>query len=85
MTSEVMDSVFPLLNTAGRGAIAVIDMDTGAFDGRYTNAAGVPAYAISGVVYERDDIRAHGKDERVDRFLRGVDFYYRLLKEATME
>ncbi len=61
------------------------DMSTGASDGVYTNAAGMPTYAISGVAYDRDDIRAHGRDERerVDAFYRGVDFYYDFLKTVT--
>lgn len=60
-------------------------MSTGASDGVYTNAAGMPTYGVSGVTYDRDDIRAHGKDERerVDSFYRGVDFYYRFLKAVT--
>jgi acetylornithine deacetylase/succinyl-diaminopimelate desuccinylase-like protein len=62
-------------------------MSTGASDGVYTNAAGMPTYAVSGVEYDRDDIRAHGKDERecVECFNRGVDFYYRFLKSVTAE
>ncbi len=50
-------------------------MSTGASDGVYTNAAGMPTYCVSGEQYERDDIRAHGKDERieVESFARGVD------------
>ena len=69
------------------GIPVVLTMLQGASDGRYTNAAGMPTYSVSGVAYDRDDIRAHGKDERerVDRFLRGVDFYYRFLKEVTAE
>lgn len=60
-------------------------MSTGASDGVYTNTAGMPTYAVSGVAYDRDDIRAHGKDERepVEGFYRGVDFYYRFLKGVT--
>jgi acetylornithine deacetylase/succinyl-diaminopimelate desuccinylase-like protein len=51
----------------------------------YTNAAGMPTYAVSGVAYDRDDIRAHGKDEResVAGFYGGVDFYYLFLKAVT--
>ena len=62
-------------------------MSTGASDGVYTNAAGMPTYAVSGEQYERDDIRAHGKDERsgVEAFARGVDFYYVFLKEVTAQ
>ena len=60
-------------------------MSTGASDGVYTNAAGMPTYAVSGVQYDRDDIRAHGKDERegIEAFYRGVDFYYPFLKGVT--
>lgn len=60
-------------------------MSTGASDGVYTNAAGMPTYAVSGVAYDRDDIRAHGKDERerADSFYKGVDFYYVFLKAVT--
>ena len=34
---------------------------------------------------DQDDIRAHGKDERVriGAFYDGVDFFYRYLKELT--
>jgi acetylornithine deacetylase/succinyl-diaminopimelate desuccinylase-like protein len=62
-------------------------MSTGASDGVYTNAAGMPTYCISGEQYDRDDIRAHGKDERigVESFARGVDFYYVFLKAVTAE
>jgi acetylornithine deacetylase/succinyl-diaminopimelate desuccinylase-like protein len=60
-------------------------MSTGASDGVYTNAAGLPTYSLGGVPLDRDDIRAHGKDERVpvESFYKGVDFYYRYLKALT--
>jgi acetylornithine deacetylase/succinyl-diaminopimelate desuccinylase-like protein len=62
-------------------------MSTGASDGVYTNAAGMPTYCVSGEQYERDDIRAHGKDERigVESFARGVDFYYLFLRGVTAQ
>ena len=42
---------------------------------------------ISGDSIERDDVRAHGKDERlgVESFYGGVDFYYRFLKAVTSQ
>jgi acetylornithine deacetylase/succinyl-diaminopimelate desuccinylase-like protein len=84
---EVFDSLNQVVAEMWPGTPVVIDMATGASDGRYTNAAAMPTYAVSGVVYDRDDIRAHGKDERerVDWFLRGVDFYYWFLKGVTAE
>jgi acetylornithine deacetylase/succinyl-diaminopimelate desuccinylase-like protein len=60
-------------------------METGASDGVYTSAAGMPTYGISGEQIDRDDIRAHGKDERIPQasFYRAVDFYYRFLRLLT--
>ena len=60
-------------------------MDTGASDGVYLDAAGIPTYGITGVGIDLDDIRAHGKDERVraEAFYAGLDFYYRYLKALT--
>jgi len=67
------------------GAPVVPEMETGASDSKYTNAAGMPSYGISGTALDRDDIRAHGRDERVrvSAFYDGVDFLYRYLRELT--
>jgi acetylornithine deacetylase/succinyl-diaminopimelate desuccinylase-like protein len=47
------------------GIPVVPDMSPGASDAIYTNAAGIPTYAIVGTSVERNDIRAHGQDERI--------------------
>jgi acetylornithine deacetylase/succinyl-diaminopimelate desuccinylase-like protein len=78
----------PLEQIAGKmwpGVPVVPTMATGASDGVYTNAAGIPTYGVSGVGIDMDDIRAHGKDERlrVESFYQGLDFYYRYLKAIT--
>jgi acetylornithine deacetylase/succinyl-diaminopimelate desuccinylase-like protein len=67
------------------GVPVIPDMATGASDGVYTTAVGIPDYGISGEAIDRDDIRAHGKDERirVASFYRAVEFYYRFLKVVT--
>jgi acetylornithine deacetylase/succinyl-diaminopimelate desuccinylase-like protein len=67
------------------GTPVIPEMATGASDGIYTMGAGMPTYGISGVAIDRDDIRAHGRDERlgVESYYRGVDFYYRFLKAVT--
>ncbi len=53
-------------------------METGATDGVYTRVAGIPTYGVSGMFNDEDDIRAHGRDERilVKSFYDGVDFMY---------
>jgi len=60
-------------------------METGGTDGRLLRAAGIPTYGIGGVFIDVDDVRAHGKDERigVDSFYGGVEFYYRLIHQLT--
>ena len=78
----------PLEKVAGEmwpGVPVIPTMATGASDGVYTNAAELPTYGISGVAIDRDDVRAHGKDERVgvESYYKGVDFYYRFLRAVT--
>jgi acetylornithine deacetylase/succinyl-diaminopimelate desuccinylase-like protein len=82
------DVIKPLEHIADEmwpGTPVVPDMETGASDSIYTMAAGLPSYGISGVAIDRDDVRAHGKDERlaVTSYYDGVDFYYRYLKAVT--
>jgi acetylornithine deacetylase/succinyl-diaminopimelate desuccinylase-like protein len=84
---DVMGAVEKVSQELWPGAPVIPNMGTGASDGVYTNAAGLPTYGVSGDAIDRDDIRAHGKDERLKEtsFYTGVDFYYRLLKRLTSE
>ena len=61
-------------------------MATGASDGVFTNAAGIPTYGVSGIAIEIGDVRAHGRDERVGvtSYYDGVEFYYRYVKALTL-
>jgi acetylornithine deacetylase/succinyl-diaminopimelate desuccinylase-like protein len=67
------------------GIPVIPEMETGASDSVYTVAAGIPSYGINGVAIDQDDIRAHGRDERVrvGSYYDGVEFYYRYLKALT--
>ena len=84
---DVFEPLEKVVNRMWPGLAVVPDMATGASDGIYTNAAGMPTYCVSGEAIDRDDIRAHGKDERIraDAFYRAVDFYYRYLKAVTSQ
>jgi acetylornithine deacetylase/succinyl-diaminopimelate desuccinylase-like protein len=64
------------------GAPVIPEMETGASDSIHTIAAGIPSYGINGMAIDQDDIRAHGKDERirVTSYYDGVEFFYRYLK-----
>ncbi|HXT14744.1 MAG TPA: M20/M25/M40 family metallo-hydrolase [Gemmatimonadaceae bacterium] len=68
------------------GPVPVVPiMETGATDGLYLRNAGVPVYGFSGLFIETNDVRAHGKDERIliKAFDQGLDFTYDLVKRVT--
>lgn len=70
------------------GGIPVVPtMDTGASDGKFLRLAGIPTYGVPGVFADIDDVRAHGRDERigVKDFYDGVDFYYLFIKSLGGE
>ncbi len=62
-------------------------MVTGATDGRYLRNAGIPTYGVSGLFEDIDDMRLHGKDERIGikQFYEGREFLYRLVRALASE
>ena len=82
---EIMQPLEALVNKMWPNTPVIPTMATGASDGVYTNAAGMPTYGISGIALESDDDRAHGKDERlpIDAYYKGVNFYYQFIKELS--
>ena len=67
------------------GVPVIPQMETGATDGAFLRAAGIPTYGVSGVFIDMDDNRSHGRDERilVQSFYDGVEFIYQLIRELT--
>jgi acetylornithine deacetylase/succinyl-diaminopimelate desuccinylase-like protein len=67
------------------GVPVVPIMSTGATDGSYLRRAGMPVYGVSGLFDDVDDVRAHGKDERigVKQYFEGLEFMYRLIKDLS--
>lgn len=61
-------------------------MSTGATDGLYLRRAGIPVYGVSGLFDDIDDVRAHGRDERIGirEFFDGVEFMYRLIQALSL-
>jgi acetylornithine deacetylase/succinyl-diaminopimelate desuccinylase-like protein len=60
-------------------------MLTGGTDGSYLSNAGIATYGHSGLAIDLDDVRAHGKDERVavKSFREGGEYLYRLVKRLS--
>jgi acetylornithine deacetylase/succinyl-diaminopimelate desuccinylase-like protein len=81
-TPAIMRKVAAIVGSMWPGVPLVPDMDTGASDSKYTRAAGIPSFGISGLFTDIDDNRTHGRDERipVDGFYQDVEFTYRMMK-----
>lgn len=68
------------------GDIPVIPtMSTGATDGRFLRAAGIPTYGVSGIFSLPGENNAHGRDEklRTKSYYEGLDFLYQLVKQVA--
>ena len=57
-------------------------MSTVATDGLFLRNGEIPTYGIDGTFGDMEDVRAHGRDERVGvkQFYEGLEFQYRLIK-----
>jgi len=63
----------------------VPQMGTGASDGLHTRNAGIPTYGVGGIFAPIDDIRWHGRDERVGvpEFHEAAEFWYEVVKALS--
>ncbi len=79
---EVMQAMKAVTESMWPGVPVVPVMSRGASDGRFLRRAGMPVYGISGIADDQDDIRAHGRDERVSvtAVFEGREFLYQLVK-----
>jgi len=82
---QVMKPLGKLVAQMWPGIKVVPAMSAGASDGVYTSAVGLPTYLIAGIAIDKDNLRAHGRDERlgVESFYRGNEFFYRYIKALT--
>jgi acetylornithine deacetylase/succinyl-diaminopimelate desuccinylase-like protein len=82
MRQDVFRAASRLTDTLWPGVPAVPIMVMGATDGMYLRAAGIPTYGVQGFFMDRNDIRFHGRDERmsVTSFYEGQTFLYELVK-----
>lgn len=83
---ELMQAVASITEQMWPGVPVVPTMSAGASDSRYFRNAGIPAYGVSGIFVDMDDIRAHGRDERlgVEQFYGGQQFLDRLVRALAV-
>lgn len=85
MRDDLMGSMNAVTSSMWPGVRTVPMMVMGATDGLYLRVAGIPTYGVQGIFYDRDDIRFHGRDERVKvrSFYEGQTFLYELVKRLA--
>lgn len=82
LTPELMNAVTRITHSMFGANVPVVPvMSTGATDGRFLRAVGIPTYGVSGIFGDPADSRAHGRDERllVKSYYDGQEFLYRLM------
>jgi acetylornithine deacetylase/succinyl-diaminopimelate desuccinylase-like protein len=85
LTEEVMAPIQAATETMWPGVAVIPTMSTGATDALYFRKAGIPVYGVSGVFGDMDDVRAHGRDERilVEAFYDALGFLEILVRDYT--
>ena len=85
LTDDVLGPIERITTEMWPGVRVLPVMSTGATDGLYLRNAGIPVYGVSGLFGDMDDVRAHGRDERigVESFFEGQEFLYRLVKALS--
>ena len=82
LQDEVMGAIEKVSAEFWPGTPIVPIMSAGATDGSYLRNAGIPTYGHSGLASDVDDVRIHGRDERVlvKSVFDGQEYLYRLVK-----
>ena len=85
MRADILKAFNRVTDTMWPGVVTVPSMATGASDGRYLREGGIPTYGVQGFFNDRDDVRAHGRDERmlVRSFYEGQTFLYEFVKALS--
>lgn len=84
---EVFDPLTRITHAIWPGIPVTPEMEDGASDSIYFAQAGYPCYGYSAIALERDDVRAHGQDERlpIDSYWKSLDFFYSFSKALGEE
>jgi len=82
LDKELFAAVEKLTAKYWPGTPVVPMMSTGATDGKFLRNIGIPCYGHSGLASDIADVRAHGKDERVNikAFAEEQQYLYELVK-----
>lgn len=82
MPGELLSRLERLAATHWPNVPVIPTMLAGATDGMYTRSAGIPTYGVSGLDHDPDDVRSHGRDERIPvaSFHKATEFWIDLIR-----
>ena len=82
LNPRVMKPIEELTRSMWKGVPTIPLMSTGATDSSHFRANGMPMYGVSGLFGDINDVRAHGRDERVGvkAFYDSQEFLYQLVR-----
>jgi acetylornithine deacetylase/succinyl-diaminopimelate desuccinylase-like protein len=82
LNANILGPVRTVADRIWPGVAIVPTMSTGATDGRFLNAHGVPTYGLSGMFHDAEGSHAHGLNERIRvvSLLNGRRFLYEIVK-----
>jgi acetylornithine deacetylase/succinyl-diaminopimelate desuccinylase-like protein len=82
LTPAILDPITAIAGRMWPGAPVIPSMSPGATDGRFTNAAGIPTYGVTGLFADPEGGGVHGLNERirVRSLYEGRDFLFDLVK-----
>jgi acetylornithine deacetylase/succinyl-diaminopimelate desuccinylase-like protein len=82
LTARILDPARAVAANIWPGVPLVPTMSTGATDGRFLNAHGVPTYGLSGMFHDAEGSHAHGLNERIRvvSLMNGRRFLYEVVK-----
>ena len=85
LNPELMHTIARVTDTMWPGVPTIPVMLVAGTDGRRLRNAGIPTYGVQGLFLDRDDLRMHGRDERmgVTSFYQGQTFLYELVKALS--
>jgi acetylornithine deacetylase/succinyl-diaminopimelate desuccinylase-like protein len=85
LTPELLHAIEGVARSLWGPIPVVPEMETGATDGLFLRNAGVPVYGFNGIFYDVNDVRSHGRDERIGvrEFYDGLEFQYRVIKAVS--
>jgi acetylornithine deacetylase/succinyl-diaminopimelate desuccinylase-like protein len=82
LSARIMDPIRAVAAQIWPGVAIVPAMSTGATDGRFLNAHGIPCYGLSGMFHDAEGAHAHGLNERIRvvSLMNGRRFLYETVK-----